>query len=143
MFARFALTLSVFAVFGLLITLGEAVAYVLSGMYGEIRDLGAGNAILIILQLFLAGIIVMLLDELMQKGTIYTRPVHLQQASVLDLAFRCSSRLTFARPSSGNHSRQPLSIKAVARSSRVRSLRFSTCWSPSRWVSQAHVAPLT
>ncbi len=57
--------------FGLLITLGEAVAYVLSGMYGEIRDLGAGNAILIILQLFLAGIIVMLLDELMQKGSIH------------------------------------------------------------------------
>jgi len=54
--------------FGILITIGEAVAYVLSGMYGDIKDLGAGNAILIILQLLLAGIIVMLLDELMQKG---------------------------------------------------------------------------
>ena len=41
--------------FGLLITIGEAVAYVLSGMYGEVKDLGAGNAILIILQLFFAG----------------------------------------------------------------------------------------
>jgi len=53
---------------GLLITLGEAVAYVLSGMYGEIADLGAGNAILIIIQLFVAGIIVIVLDELLQKG---------------------------------------------------------------------------
>ena len=56
------------AVFGLLITLGEAVAYVLSGMYGDVADLGAGNAILIILQLFFAGVIVIILDELLQKG---------------------------------------------------------------------------
>lgn len=35
---------------GVLITIGEAVAYVVSGMYGDVRDLGAGNAILIILQ---------------------------------------------------------------------------------------------
>merc|ERR1719213_403147 len=37
-------------------------------MYGDIRDLGAGNAILIIMQLFFAGIIVIILDELLQKG---------------------------------------------------------------------------
>merc|ERR1711967_108827 len=42
--------------FGILITVGEAVAYVISGMYGDVRELGAGNAILIIL------------DELLQKG---------------------------------------------------------------------------
>jgi len=54
--------------FGLIITLGEAVAYVLSGMYGDVADLGAGNAILIILQLFFAGVIVIILDELLQKG---------------------------------------------------------------------------
>merc|ERR1712195_134866 len=54
--------------FGILITVGEAVAYVISGMYGDVRELGAGNAILIILQLFVAGIIVILLDGLMQKG---------------------------------------------------------------------------
>jgi len=53
---------------GMLITMGEAVAYVMSGMYGEIKDLGAGNAILIILQLFFAGVIVIVLDELLQKG---------------------------------------------------------------------------
>merc|ERR1719351_485203 len=54
--------------FGMLITMGEAVAYVMSGMYGDLRELGAGNAILIISQLFFAGIIVILLDELLQKG---------------------------------------------------------------------------
>ena len=35
---------------GVLITIGEAVAYVVSGMYGDVRELGAGNAILIIVQ---------------------------------------------------------------------------------------------
>jgi len=54
--------------FGMLITLGEAVAYVVSGMYGDVKDLGAGNAILIILQLFVAGMLVIVLDELLQKG---------------------------------------------------------------------------
>jgi protein transport protein SEC61 subunit alpha len=54
--------------FAFLITLGEAVAYVMSGMYGSLSELGAGNAVLIILQLFFAGIIVTLIDELMQKG---------------------------------------------------------------------------
>jgi len=54
--------------FGILITLGEAVAYVISGMYGDLSTLGAGNALLIITQLFFAGIIVILLDELLQKG---------------------------------------------------------------------------
>jgi protein transport protein SEC61 subunit alpha len=53
---------------GMLITLGQAVAYVLSGMYGELSDLGAGNAILIIIQLFIAGLIVLILDELLQAG---------------------------------------------------------------------------
>jgi protein transport protein SEC61 subunit alpha len=53
--------------FGILITIGEAVAYVVSGMYGDIQDLGAGNAILIIIQLFFAGVIVIILDELLQK----------------------------------------------------------------------------
>lgn len=54
--------------FGILITIGEAVAYVVSGMYGDLSTLGAGNAILIICQLFFAGLIVIILDELLQKG---------------------------------------------------------------------------
>jgi len=54
--------------FGILITVGEAVAYVVSGMYGDVREMGAGNAILIVVQLFCAGLIVIILDELLQKG---------------------------------------------------------------------------
>ncbi|KAF7146508.1 hypothetical protein RHSIM_Rhsim04G0027200 [Rhododendron simsii] len=53
---------------GILIAVGEAVAYVLSGMYGSVGQLGVGNAILIVLQLIFAGIIVICLDELLQKG---------------------------------------------------------------------------
>lgn len=53
---------------GIFITIGEAVAYVLSGMYGDIGELGAGNAILIIIQLIIAGFLVICLDELLQKG---------------------------------------------------------------------------
>jgi len=53
---------------GLGITLVEAVVYVMSGMYGDLDKLGTGNAIMIVLQLFIAGVIVLLLDEMLQKG---------------------------------------------------------------------------
>ena len=54
--------------FGILIIFGEAVAYVLSGMYGSLDQLGLGNVILVILQLFIAGLVVLLLDEMLSKG---------------------------------------------------------------------------
>ncbi|GAM22992.1 hypothetical protein SAMD00019534_062890 [Acytostelium subglobosum LB1] len=54
--------------FGMLICIGQGTAYIWSGTYGDPATLGFGNALLIILQLFFAGIIVMLLDELLQKG---------------------------------------------------------------------------
>jgi protein transport protein SEC61 subunit alpha len=54
--------------FGMIITIGQSIAYIWSGMYGDISDLGASNALLIIVQLFCAGIIVIILDELLQKG---------------------------------------------------------------------------
>jgi len=54
--------------FGMLITIGEAIAYVLSGMYGPISELGVGNAILIVIQLSIAGMIIILLDEMLQNG---------------------------------------------------------------------------
>merc|ERR1712137_470279 len=53
---------------GILICIGQGTAYVMSGMYGPIAELGAGNAFLIVVQLLVAGIIVILLDELLQKG---------------------------------------------------------------------------
>ncbi|KAM7264316.1 hypothetical protein ACFE04_001999 [Oxalis oulophora] len=57
---------------GILIIIGQAVLYVLSGMYGSVDKLGVGNAFLIILQLCFGGIIVICLDELLQKG--YAQP---------------------------------------------------------------------
>jgi len=54
--------------FGMIITICQGTAYVVSGMYGDVKDLGFGITILIILQLFLAGVVVLLLDELLQKG---------------------------------------------------------------------------
>ena len=44
------------------------LAAVVSGMYGDLGSIGAGNAILIIAQLFCSGLIVLTLDELLQKG---------------------------------------------------------------------------
>jgi len=54
--------------FGIIITIGQGSAYVFSGMYGDLRDLGAGSALLIVIQLMIAGVIVLCLDELLQKG---------------------------------------------------------------------------
>ncbi|PJF18835.1 Protein transporter Sec61 subunit alpha isoform 2 [Paramicrosporidium saccamoebae] len=54
--------------FAMLMTLGHAVVQVVSGFYGDPSDLGAGICLILILQLFLAGVIVILLDELLQKG---------------------------------------------------------------------------
>ena len=50
------------------ITVGQAIVYALTGTYGDPSDIGAGVCLLIIIQLFVAGLIVLLLDELLQKG---------------------------------------------------------------------------
>ncbi|KAM6383591.1 protein transport protein Sec61 subunit alpha isoform 4-T6 [Alca torda] len=54
--------------FGMIITIGQAIVYVMTGMYGDPAEMGAGICLLIIIQLFVAGLIVLLLDELLQKG---------------------------------------------------------------------------
>lgn len=43
----------------------EAVAYVSSGIYGEMEDIGAIKAFLIVVQLIAASVIVNLLDEIL------------------------------------------------------------------------------
>lgn len=55
-------------VFALIISLGQATVYVLTGLYGQPSDLGAGICLLLIIQLISASLIVILLDELLQKG---------------------------------------------------------------------------
>lgn len=54
--------------FALIISLGQATVYVLTGLYGQPSDLGAGVCLLLIIQLVVAALIVILLDELLQKG---------------------------------------------------------------------------
>ncbi|EPZ37030.1 SecY subunit domain-containing protein, partial [Rozella allomycis CSF55] len=54
--------------FAMIMTLGQAVVQVVNGFYGDPKDLGAGICVLLVLQLFVAGLVVILLDELLQKG---------------------------------------------------------------------------
>jgi protein transport protein SEC61 subunit alpha len=54
--------------FALLIAFGQALTYVLTGLYGQPKDLGAGVCVLLITQLLVAALIVVLLDELLSKG---------------------------------------------------------------------------
>lgn len=55
-------------VVGLIVTLAQAVAYVMSGTYGDPATIGLGNALLIVAQLFFAGLVLLMLDEMLQKG---------------------------------------------------------------------------
>lgn len=52
----------------LILSFGQAVVFVLTGLYGSPSELGAGICLLLIVQLVIAGLIVVLLDELLQKG---------------------------------------------------------------------------
>ncbi|KAB8349582.1 hypothetical protein FH972_023606 [Carpinus fangiana] len=52
----------------IVLSFGQACVYVASGMYGQPADLGAGICVLLIVQLVVAGLVVILLDELLQKG---------------------------------------------------------------------------
>jgi protein transport protein SEC61 subunit alpha len=45
----------------MIMTIGQATAYVLSGMYGDVSSLGITTSVLLILQLFFAGVLVLLL----------------------------------------------------------------------------------
>lgn len=52
----------------MIISFCEAFAYIYSGMYGSLENLGTVNAILILLQLVFAGVVVIMLDEMLQAG---------------------------------------------------------------------------
>ena len=54
--------------FAILLAVGQATVYVLTGMYGPPKLLGVGVCLLLVLQLVFAGVVVILLDELLQKG---------------------------------------------------------------------------
>ena len=52
----------------IIIALFEAVAYVFSGMYGDIEIIGPFRALMIILQLVAASVMVNMLDDILNKG---------------------------------------------------------------------------
>lgn len=52
----------------IIIALFEAFAYVFSGMYGTLGEIGAVRALMIVIQLTLASMLVNLLDEILTKG---------------------------------------------------------------------------
>lgn len=52
----------------IIISLGQATVYVATGMYGPPSELGFGVCFLLVLQLVFAGLVAILLDELLQKG---------------------------------------------------------------------------
>ena len=52
----------------MIMTIGQAIVSVWSGIYGDPSDLGATVCVLLVVQLFFAGIIVVLIDEMMTKG---------------------------------------------------------------------------
>uniref|UniRef100_A0A3P9P5W4 Protein transport protein SEC61 subunit alpha n=1 Tax=Poecilia reticulata TaxID=8081 RepID=A0A3P9P5W4_POERE len=54
--------------FVMIITIVQAIVFVMTGMYGDPSEMGAGICLLIIIQLFVAGLIVLLLDESLQNG---------------------------------------------------------------------------
>jgi protein transport protein SEC61 subunit alpha len=54
--------------FAIILSFGQALVFVLTGLYGQPSDLGTGVCLLLIVQLVLAGMVVILLDELLQKG---------------------------------------------------------------------------
>lgn len=55
-------------VFAMLIAFGHATVSVLTGLYGNPSDIGAGVCLILIIQLVVASFITLLLDELLQKG---------------------------------------------------------------------------
>ena len=52
----------------MVMTIGQAIVSVWSGMYGDPAELGATICVLLVLQLFCAGVVVLLIDEMMNKG---------------------------------------------------------------------------
>lgn len=73
----------------------QAIVYVMTGMYGEPSEVGAVNGVLIVLQLFVAGVLVLLLDEMLNNGWGLGSAISLFIAtniceSIVWKAFRCA-----------------------------------------------------
>jgi protein transport protein SEC61 subunit alpha len=54
--------------FQMIITVGHAIVYVMTDMYGDPAEIGGGMCLFTIIQLFVTGLIVLLFDECLMKG---------------------------------------------------------------------------
>ncbi|PPQ86057.1 hypothetical protein CVT25_002238 [Psilocybe cyanescens] len=81
--------------FALIIALGQAAVYVLTGLYGQPSDLRAGVCLLLIIRCIAAALIVTVLNELLQKGYGLRSGINLFSATLI-----CESILykTFLSP---------------------------------------------
>ncbi|MHA1105675.1 MAG: preprotein translocase subunit SecY [Promethearchaeota archaeon] len=55
-------------VMAMMLTVFNGVAYIIGGAFGDVATLGIQGAAIIFLQLIFAGLVILLLDELLQKG---------------------------------------------------------------------------
>ncbi|MFW9930635.1 MAG: preprotein translocase subunit SecY [Candidatus Thorarchaeota archaeon] len=55
-------------VLSMILTMFNAIAYIIGGAFGDPAQLGIANITFVFLQLLFAGVIIILLDELLQKG---------------------------------------------------------------------------
>ncbi|CAG0914421.1 unnamed protein product [Notodromas monacha] len=54
--------------FAVVLIIGQAVVYVATGMYGNPQEMGLGTSAILVIQLYMGGMIVLLLDEVLTKG---------------------------------------------------------------------------
>ncbi|MBY8985866.1 MAG: preprotein translocase subunit SecY [Candidatus Lokiarchaeota archaeon] len=55
-------------VLAIFLTVFNAIAYLLGGAFGNLSEIGIQSAVFVFVQLLLAGVVIILLDELLQKG---------------------------------------------------------------------------
>jgi len=84
--------------FTILITFGQSISYVMSGMYGQPEDLGYFVCFLIGTQLFLTGFMVLMLDEMMSAGFGLGSGISLFIAVNIseDIVWKCFSPVTIS-----------------------------------------------
>jgi len=82
----------------IIITLGQAIAYVMGGMYGPVNLIGTFNSILLVIQLVIGGIIIIILDELLSNDYGLISGISLFVATNIseNLMWKCFSPFTVA-----------------------------------------------
>ena len=55
-------------VMGMFMTMFQGIMYILGGQFGDLQAIGIVNAVLIFMQLMFSGLVIILLDEVLQKG---------------------------------------------------------------------------